>query len=507
VPSEKFESESYSSSDAFGAPEPLYRPPSPAERYSVEALGPTLGQMATALQEATGAPLPLCGSSTLATAACSVQPHGDVVVDGRISPLSLFIGSVAESGERKTTIDRGAGRAHASYQKEQWDVYAKAKVSHDIRSAVYRAERDAILRKKGPTAEEKQIALGLLVVPEPLRRPCMLIENTTIEALLKHLREDLPSIGVFSSEGGMFLGGYSMQKEQLTHTIATLSRLWDGDAVARHTVGDFDDAIPMYGRRMSAHFMIQPDIATKLLGDKEIQSQGLLSRFIISWPDSTIGTRLERGRERLDENQHARDYWNSMKSIISAKLPMKDIVSGELTPRQLRLSSKAYGIWKAFEEGVERRMAVGKDLEHLRAFCNKAGENCARIAGLLTLVKNLTAHGIAAPEMDAATQLMTFHVNEIVRSFCQGTIGPDLKEAEVVFKWIKSKELRYVYPEQVYRFGPSGFRTKKKAVDALTALEQHSHLVKLAGPKKLDEKMRRDVWQVITDQGRTQDEE
>jgi hypothetical protein len=216
----------------------------------------------------------------------------------------------------------------------------------------------------------------------------------------------------------------------------------------------------MYGRRLSAHFMIQPRIAMKLLGDEQIQSQGLLSRFIISWPESTIGTRLGQGRERLDESQHARDYWSRMKSILSAELPMKDTVSGELTPRQLRLSSKAYGIWKTFEEGIETRMGVGRDLEHLRAFCNKAGENCARIAGVLTLVKDLKASEVNAAEMDAATRLMTFHVNEIVRSFCQGTIGSDLKEAEVVFNWIKSKKLEYIYPEQVYRFGPSGFRTK-----------------------------------------------
>ena len=81
-------------------PEPLYRElPEPAS-YPLEALGDVLHPMAKAMQEIIQAPAALCGTSVLTAAALAVQPHGNIEIDRRICPASLYGVTVAVSGER-----------------------------------------------------------------------------------------------------------------------------------------------------------------------------------------------------------------------------------------------------------------------------------------------------------------------------------------------------------------------------------------------------------------------
>jgi len=56
--------------------------------------------MAKAMQEIIQAPAALCGTSVLTAAALAVQPHGNIEIDRRICPASLYGVTVAVSGER-----------------------------------------------------------------------------------------------------------------------------------------------------------------------------------------------------------------------------------------------------------------------------------------------------------------------------------------------------------------------------------------------------------------------
>ena len=88
--------------------EPLCRPVPPAAPYPVDALGGVLGAAVAAIRDIVQAPLALCAQSVLAAASLAAQRHADVLIDGRRCPLSLWLISVAESGERKTAVDQCA---------------------------------------------------------------------------------------------------------------------------------------------------------------------------------------------------------------------------------------------------------------------------------------------------------------------------------------------------------------------------------------------------------------
>ena len=130
--------------------------------------------------------------------------------------------------------------------------------------------------------------------------PIVVTPDPTVEGLVKNMASLRPSLGLFSDEGGAFLGGVGMNPDNRLKTIATLSAFWDGSPVSRLRAGD--GASLFLGRRLSVHLMAQPVAASTLLADPVANGQGILARFLTAEPESAIGTRTRldwQPRERL----------------------------------------------------------------------------------------------------------------------------------------------------------------------------------------------------------------
>src|SRR5262245_978873 len=100
--------------EAPEAPRPLMRELPPADPFPIDALGDILAPAARAIQDRVQAPLAICGQSVLASATLAVQAHADVILpigDERAKPLSSYLLTIAETGERKTECDFNAGWA------------------------------------------------------------------------------------------------------------------------------------------------------------------------------------------------------------------------------------------------------------------------------------------------------------------------------------------------------------------------------------------------------------
>src|SRR5262249_27317312 len=101
----------------FEAPRPLRRALPDPERHPVEMLGgltAVVGKLHSTIQ----APLALCGQSVLAATALAVQGYADVVIDGRVIPLSENFLTIGESGERKSAVDKEVLRPHRAYERQ-----------------------------------------------------------------------------------------------------------------------------------------------------------------------------------------------------------------------------------------------------------------------------------------------------------------------------------------------------------------------------------------------------
>ena len=105
------------------APEPLRRALGAPAAYPLDALGIVLGGAAARIHAVVKCPAAMCGQSILAAASLAVQPHADVVIDGRREPLSLWHVTVGESGERKSAADSWALRPHREHERMLADTY------------------------------------------------------------------------------------------------------------------------------------------------------------------------------------------------------------------------------------------------------------------------------------------------------------------------------------------------------------------------------------------------
>ena len=85
--------------------------------------------------------------------------------------------------------------------------------------------------------------------------------------------------------------GHGMADDAKLRTASGLSALWDGAAIKRVRV---DGTTILPDRRLSAHLMMQPDVAAGWLSDRVLADQGLLSRVLVSAPGSNAGIRFWR---------------------------------------------------------------------------------------------------------------------------------------------------------------------------------------------------------------------
>lgn len=453
------------------SPEPLFRALPAAEEFPVDALGAVLAPMATAMAEIIQAPPALCGQSVLAAASLAVQAHADVEIVGRILPASLDLITVADSGERKTACDKEALAPHRKREADLVAAYQVDEHTHSIALEAYQRAREATWKDKnlGPEAQAAAVTqLGL--PPEAPIQPLLLIEEPTYEGLVKQLNTGWPSPGLFSDEGGRFIGGHGMSSDNQLKTAAGLSSLWDGTPITRVRSGE--GTTRMAGRRLSLHLMIQPAVSNQLFGNQLLMSQGLLSRLLVASPESTIGGRPFRD-EALRDRAEAKQYFARMMAILEHPLPLVEGTQNQLDPRITTLDSDAKSTWIKYHDHIEAQCGTGGELHTIKGLAAKAAEQAARIALVLALADDLNTEVVAGPYMNAGIALSQFYISEALRLFNVAPAGTALDNARQLLEWVQSRPSQPWEVRDLYTYGPPRVRTKDTALAALEVLEQH----------------------------------
>ena len=481
-------------------PDPLRREPPAPEPYPLDALGPILAPAVATLARIIQAPPAMIAQSLLAAAAYCVQPHGNVIIDGRVMPLALYCISIGASGERKSAIDSQALKPIVEKQRELVEAYKLDAKLHktDLRD-FEKVEKDlskdkvvdlAAIRR---TRDEKIAAIAAIGdQPAPPLFPNLLISEPTAEGMFKLFSGGQPSLGLFSDEGGLLIGGHAMQKETRLRTIATLSKLWDGRPLDRVRAGD--GASVLYDRRLSLHLMMQPLVASELFTDPIYTDQGFLARVLCAWPESTAGNRRYVHADPTTDPAMQR-YWATLTTLLNRVYPLRPETRNELQPRCIPLSAKAKAVWVAYADTIETQLAVGQPLETVRGFASKSAEHAARIAGVLALIQDVTAPEIGAVEVESAIALMDYYLTEVLRLQAAGIADPDLQLAEKLRAWCSGRST--IHLREVYQFGPSGIRDAETVRKMVNILVKHGWLVKLPDGLEIDGVQRREVWRVV----------
>lgn len=446
----------------------LSRPPRPLiesnpmpQPYPVQALGGILGPAVERMAEVIGVPQALAAQSVLAASALATQGHAGLQLDGRNYPLSLYLITVAASGDRKTAADRCALLPARQWEREQWQRYRE-------QLARYRAaQRQAQRIKPG----DPEPANGMSLEAEP-SAPRLITTDPTIEALIKGLCHDLPSMGLFCDEGGQFLGSSTMSRDNRLKAVTTLSSLWDGSPIdrARSMVGE---SLRAYDRRLSLHLMLQPYLATQLLSDPLLQGQGILGRCLMTWPTSLAGQRSYQAVD-LSKDAALKRYHHRLSALFYQ--PWSLSADGALQLSKLSLSPLARRRWIDLHDAIEAQLGEFGELASVRPSGSKAADNLLRVAGILAVVEESSV--VEVDHIQRASALVGYYLTEIQRLTEQEPVCRVKEEADRLLRWLQVKDWKRFSIRDLNRNGPRFARkSSRHAAKLLVELIDHQWLI------------------------------
>jgi hypothetical protein len=478
------------------SPRPLMREMPPPDPFPIQALGGILANAAIGIQDRTRAPIAICGQSVMAAATLVTQAHADVrLPTGQLRPLSNFFATVAVTGERKTAADAEAIWPIRKREEALREQYGPARQEYENAKEAWECARAHATKAGKGNASTIKVALAQLGPPpnEPLL-PFLAVTEPTIEGLVKVFAKGWPSLGVFSDEGGMFIGGHAMKEDARLRTATTLSKLWDGNPIDRIRSGESAQVLP--GRRLAMHLMAQPNVAALLLGDGMLAEQGLLSRMLATAPETAIGTRMWRAAAD-ESNTAVKIYGKRLLDILELRLTLVAGKQNELAPRELRLSAEAHQQWIAFHDHVEHDLKEDGPLWAIRGLGNKIPEIVVRLSGALTLIENATAQEIAADALEQGIALAEHYMAEALRLFEATQADAELVRAQALARWLTVQwDHAVVGLPDIYRLGPNSVRDLKTARRLVGVLESHGHLSRIEGGAQVGENYRREAWEI-----------
>ncbi len=443
-------------------PQPLTAKVEP-QRYPVYALP---GTLRAAVEEVAGfikAPLPLVASSALAALSLAAQAHIDVKrADKLQGPVGLFLLTIADSGERKSTCDGFFSSAIRQYQEEQAEAM-KPGIRESLTALdAWQAERDGILsaikeagRKNKPTDNLRTDLAALQHdKPEPLRVPRLLLGDETPESLSWSLSRQWPSAGVVSSEAGLIFGAHGMGKDSVMRNLALLNVLWDG---GMHSVGRrTSESFTVKGARLTMGLQVQ-EATLRSFFEKSgtlARGTGFLARFLLAWPESTQGYRPFT--DPPANWPHLDAFNRRIAAILTNPVPMDE--DGALTPALLSLTPEAKAAWVEFHDAIEGELASGGELYDVRDVASKSADNAARLAALFQLFEHGMGGAVGLDCFESASKIAAWHLHESRRFFCELALPTELADATRVDSWLiehcKRGRKHFVGKNHVRQHGP-----------------------------------------------------
>lgn len=480
-------------SQGWPAPEPLLSKVEPLP-YPCDALPDVLRGAVAEVQGFVKAPVPLVAGCALSALSLAVQAHHDVRRAERLTgPSGLFLLTIAESGERKSTADNFFMQAIRDYEKREREKAEPLIQQYTADLKAWDAKRGGITdairadAKSGKPTEKLENRLRDVQADPPIapRYPRLLYGDVTPEELARKLAQVWPSGGVVSAEAGVVFGSHGMGKDSAMRNLALLNTLWDGATlkIDRKTTESF----VVEGARLTVSLQVQ-ESALREFFEKTgelARGTGFLARFLVSWPESTRGTRFF---EDAPANWPRLAAFNRrVTQLLEAPAPLAD--NGGLAPAMLELSPGALQAWRAFHDSIEAELGEGGELRDVSDVASKTADNAARLAALFHVFEGEPG-AIGAETFERAARITAWHLSESRRFFGEFALPRELADACRLDEWLIRhcrRERTHIVPRRdVARLGPNGLREKQRLDAAIAELASLSRLRDVTDGRRRD---------------------
>ncbi|MBH2717038.1 DUF3987 domain-containing protein [Serratia marcescens] len=442
--------------------------------YPVQSFPPVLRNVIQSLHNNSQIPMELIGNVVLAAISLTcqslievIQPHTNMA-----EPCSLYLMTIAESGEGKTTINKQVMKpcyAFASSLIEQYEQHI-ADYKHQFKLWKIRQQalesnlRQAI--RKGYTGENEEQAINKHAENEPQRpsRPNFIYEDATLKALVEGLSEH-PEAGFISDEAITFFRSY------LKNTPGLLNKAWDGEMFDfRRADGEIYQITPC----LTFSLMSQPGVFMDYVNKHGVaaRASGFMSRFLFSWVESSIGTR-QGNRTTIDAEYDLEAFHERVIELLALNIiPRPD---GATQKKKLSLMPEALEIWKDYRANTERKMAPENEWEHIRDIVSKASSNALRIAALLQYFYQSNSEEIQPDTIACAIKIMDWYLNQASQLFYPMSerfqFEQDVRE---LYSWIENRIRQNggcaILKNDLEKYGPHRLRRIERLTPVLDQL-------------------------------------
>ncbi|KWR89712.1 YfjI family protein [Cupriavidus sp. IDO] len=426
------------------------------EPYPLQALPSGIRAAVEEVQSFVQAPVPLVAGCALSALSLAIQAHTDVQRAEKLQgPSSLFLLSIADSGERKSSCDGFFMQGIRDYERAREEAGKPIIKAYKADHAAWEAKCEGVqqrikeaVKKAQPTADfEDELRDLELHEPEPPKIPRLLYENITPEKLAFELGTAWPSGGIASAEAGVVFGGHAMSADSVMRNLAQLNQLWDGASIRvdRRTSESFS----VRGARLTVALQIQ-DATLRSFFDRAgalARGTGFLARFLVAWPQSTQGTRLFR--DAPANWPHLSGFNRRITELLEQPAPIDS--GGALAPAMLTMTPEAKAAWIAFHDELER--ALTGDLYDVRDVASKTADNAARLACLFHTFAS-TGGAIDADAVERACAIVSWHLSESRRFFGELALPQEMADSCRLDDWL----LAYCRREHTHMVGKNYVR-------------------------------------------------
>lgn len=477
-------------------PIPFIRKHEVSEPFPVDAFPGFIGEAVIEYAEYGKQPLPMIATSVLSVISLVSQGHVNVARDSILQgPVSLNTCVVAESGERKSACDNHYRSSVYRWLEEKLKEFAPEVSAYQANLDLWEEERKGILlrireiTKQAPLpgskeAEELDKVKGsyenhVKSKPAEIIEPALFYGDTNPASLGEKLTNGYPIAAVWTDEGMVVVGSSGMSDDFIFQFLGMLNKLWDNGCYenSRKTTS----RINIRNKRISCNLMMQDRVFQELvLGHQGLaRGCGLMARFLICKPESTIGTRAYVAPQDMPAKSQ---FDNRVKEILKKDFNLDEL--GGLVPVVLKFDSQAQKTWEDFYNETEKKLGPFGEFVDIKDWTSKIAENMSRIAACLHVIVSGTEGLISEETALRASKIAYWYLKEARRVMGLYTRTQTEEDAETLIRWLlqkgyQEKEFRAA---ELLRYAPNHLRDRRRRDAALEFLVEHRFIISSGMP-------------------------
>lgn len=450
------------------------------DEFPVDSLPETARTMVEAVAASTAAPVGFAGCVALGTLAALTARGVVVEAPGEwAAPLNAYVVTVLPVGEGKSPVFRAFTKVLAEIE-DRWmaeaasDI-ADARTRKDIAEGVAaQAKRDAAAGKvsKEHAIRLAQEAREIEIPPEPRIHS----RDVTPEGIVRVCASNGGTLALLSDEGAELFQLMSRYSANGGANYGVYFAGHDGQRYTRDRAGGETIIIPRL--TLSVCCTIQPSVLGELARDRDNRERGLLARFLLAQPPSSVGY---RSTDDVPIAPDAVAQWEDLLWRLAGQVWARN------EPAVLRLSREATGVWRRWRAETEPRLRpdVG-DLHAVVDWANKARSHLIRLAGLLHVAKTGRIEGeIDLGVMADAIGLFEYFGSHTRKAFAEMSASADAHIARRLLAWLRRKRLAtFTTREAFQQLKNSAVQQVSDVQAAITVLEECGYVQAEARPQE-----------------------